>query len=423
MYRFVERDDCRVCGSSELIPYLDLGSQPPSNAFIPREAIPHEVRIPLVVNRCDRCGHSQLSVVVSADETFGEYAYRSSSSRALVESFRGLSEDVQPYADRMGRGALIVDLGCNDGLFLSQLPRDQYRVLGVEPSSAAEDARQRGLEVVSRFFGEQAARDLRDEYGPAQVITTSNVLAHVDDMHSFLAGVSAWLAPRGCYVLEFPYLGDLLEGLWFDTVYHEHVSYLAITPLTRALAEHGLVITRIVRHEVGGSGPFVRVFIEHGDPSAGASGDARLFMRREEIWGLTSEPSYAAFSSAVKRLCDVLGSMLDEISNGGRRLGGFGAPAKGNTLLNTLRLTDDTLVAVADNTPVKIGLVTPGSHVPIVDDEAFLALDIDVALLLSWNYAEYFMKYSEYIRRGGTFLSPFPTPSLMSHMTRVSLKD
>lgn len=421
VYRFEVKDFCRICGSNELAPYLDLGPQPPSNAFIPASAIESEVRIPLIVNLCQVCGNSQLSVVVSPDETFGEYAYRSSSSRALVESFRSLATDVASYADRQESRALVVDLGCNDGLFLSQLPRDEYRVLGVEPSSAAEDARDRGLEVESVFFGEESARELLDEYGPAQVITTSNVLAHVDDIHKFLEGVRIWLSPRGCYVLEFPYVKDMLEGLWFDTIYHEHVSYLAITPLSRALADHGLRISRIDRHDVGGSGPFVRVFIEHATATDTPRADAELFMRRESIWGLNNQACYNTFAAAVGRLSEVLLEMINKASERDYRIGGFGAPAKGNTLLNSLGLTSRELISVADNTQVKIGLVTPGSHIPIVDDQTFLTQQVDVALLLSWNYADFFMKHSEFIRRGGAFLNPFPTPELMSHTTRVRL--
>lgn len=416
MYDYAPRTTCRICGSANLYPYLDLGAQPPSNSFISVEAIPHEVDIPLVVCLCTDCGMSQLSVVVSANEVFGEYAYRSSSSRALEESFRGLARDVQPYAQRSNNKPLVVDIGCNDGLFLAQLPRHEYRILGVEPSSAAQDARDRGFEVSDVFFGEQTALQLLADHGPADVITTSNVLAHVDDIHSYLEGVSRWLGPRGCFILEFPYIGDMLQGLWFDTVYHEHVSYLAITPLQSALKSHGLHITKIDHHDVGGSGPFVRVFIEHVSSRPYVSDVVETYERRERIWGLTEPSTYSAFAASVGRLAGILREEIDRWQGSGHVVGGFGAPAKGNTLLNFLGLTSETVSVIADNTEGKIGLVTPGSHIPIVDDSAFLDVEADIALLLSWNYLDYFMAHSEYIRRGGRFLCPFPTPHIRSNV-------
>lgn len=420
-YHYSTKDSCRICRSKNLDRYLDLGPQPPSNAFIAPADLATETLVPLQVDLCTECGLSQLSTVVSHDEVFGEYAYRSSTSRALELSFKELADEVRAFTGGLEGRPLVVDIGSNDGLFLSQLPRDQFRLLGIEPSSAGEDALARGIEVEKVFFGEQTAQELLESYGPADIITTSNVLAHVDDIHSYLAGVRRWLNRRGSFILEFPYLGDMLQGLWFDTVYHEHVSYLSISPLTVALSQHGLRIFRIESHEIGGSGPFVRVFIQHDRGDHEEAGVVTEFKRREEIWGVRDIQTYSKFARSVARLSDMLKEDLDKWRSAGHRLGAFGAPAKGNTLLNYLGLGPDVLVAVADNTPGKIGLLTPGAHIPIVSDEQFLSMDIGLSLLLSWNYLGYFLVHSEYIRRGGRFLCPFPVPHVTSTASNAEL--
>jgi SAM-dependent methyltransferase len=399
------------------MPYLDLKPQPPSNAFIAPAMMSEESKIPLVTNLCTNCGLSQLSVVVSHAEVFGEYAYRSSTSRALEQSFRELGEVVQARVlPNKSSRPLVVDIGANDGLFLAQLPRTGYRLLGVEPSSAGEDARGRGLDIEQEFFGEGCAQKMRDKHGPANVIVTSNVLAHVDDIHSYLAGIKIWLADEGWFLLEFPYIADMLNGLWFDTVYHEHVSYLSITPLNAALAMHDLEIVDIQHREVGGSGPFVRLFIQHRAGSGLLTSVAAMYERKERIQGLQIPATYLQFAGKVERLATELSDELQAWSEAGVTIGGFGAPAKGNTLLNYLELGPNLITIIADSTPGKIGCVTPGSHIPIVSDGEFLERDIGLALLLSWNYLDHFLSHAEYIRRGGRFLTPFPTPSVLSRV-------
>jgi SAM-dependent methyltransferase len=417
LYHFEERKTCRICAGTDLMPYLNLKAQPPSNAFISPKMISEETRIPLIANLCTNCGLSQLSVVVSHAEVFGEYAYRSSTSRALEQSFRELAEVVQTRVlPNKTLQPLVVDIGANDGLFLSQLPRTGYRLLGVEPSSAAEDARSRGLEIEQDFFGASSARTLHDKFGPADVISTSNVLAHVDDIHSYLEGIKIWLADEGWFLLEFPYIADMLDGLWFDTIYHEHVSYLSVTPLNAALAAHDLEIVDIQHREVGGSGPFVRLFIQHRVGGGSQTGVAAMYERRERIQGLHMPATYFQFAGRVERLAVEISHELQTWSEAGTTIGGFGAPAKGNTLLNYLELDPDLITVIADSTPGKIGCVTPGSHIPIVSDAEFLDRDIGLALLLSWNYLDHFLSHAEYIRRGGRFLTPFPTPNVVSRV-------
>ena len=228
-FRCGRRDDCRICGATDLADYLDLGAQPPSNSFIAPDDIAAEQRFPLTVALCPACGNSQLRDVVSAEDIFDDYLYLSSTSGALVQHYGSLVADALALFEP-SPGALVVDIGCNDGILLKGYPEGRVRALGVEPSSAADHARSAGFEVVDEFFGEALGRRIAESHGRAAIVTATNVFAHVDDIASFTRGVRELLADDGVFITEFPYLVDTVDRLYFDTVYHEHLSYLSLSP-------------------------------------------------------------------------------------------------------------------------------------------------------------------------------------------------
>lgn len=407
---------CRICGTNNLEKYLDLGSQPPSNSFLYPDQLLSEKKYPLEVLLCTDCGLSQLSTTVSSEEIFIEYAYRSSSSRALIQSFSELASKVNGIVEsKVNKGSqLIVDIGCNDGLLLHQFSNSDYRLLGVEPSSAAEDARLSGLTVEQIFFDSNSAIALRENYGPAACLIVTNVLAHVPDIRSFVQGVSHWLASDGVFIVEFPYVLDMVKNRWFDTVYHEHRSYLGISPLKLLFDDYGLEIFDIDKCEVGGSGPFLRIYVQKkSQVNLNQYEIVEYYMKEESIFNITNPASYLSFSEQVQRLADGVNTQLNSWIKEGKSIGGFGAPAKGNTFLNYLGLNSSQITLIADNTVEKIGKMTPGSHIPIVTDQEFIDRKFDLALLLSWNYLEYFLENAKYINQGGLFYVPFPTPRLI----------
>lgn len=410
-YHATKRETCRICGSRDLVCYLSLGDQPPSNAFITSSQINDEQRFPLDVYLCTGCGLSQLLDIVSSEDIFDDYAYLSSTSRALCSHYQGMIDDILALLNPPAN-SLVIDVGCNDGITLNCYPDQTFRPLGVEPSSAGRYARERGFEVIERFFNEQCGRDIAASHGPAKIVTATNVFAHVDDIAGFAAGVREVLADDGVFVIEFPYLVDMIEALYFDTIYHEHLSYLSLAPLDVLFTSIGLRAFRVDRTEVGASGPALRLFVCRQD-SPFVDDQSILDLRAAETaWGIKNIEAYQRFADRVRETGNKLLDMMHSLKADGAKIAAYGAPAKGNTLLNYIKADSTLIDVVAENNDLKIGKITPGTHIPIVSDEAFMAGGYSHALLLAWNYLDFFLEVSPYIKNGGTFIVPVPTPIL-----------
>jgi hypothetical protein len=405
---------CRICYSQNFVELINLGKHPPSNSFIHESQFKFEKKFPLLVLVCTTCGLAQLSEVVSQEEVFKTYAYRTSRSGALINSFKDLSQEIKTIVDSQQiKYPSIFEIGCNDGLSLEQFAGIGGDLVGVEPSNASSEAAKKGFTVVNEFFTKSLAKDLVLKYGEANIITVSNVLAHVPNMTDFIEGVKVLLANKGVWIVEFPYLFDMIESNLFDTIYHEHLSYLSIIPLELALVNSNLTIFDIKRANIGGSGPYLRVFIKHlDDTSHHKTISVSRYFEYENSLDIINIADKGYFAKSVSELIINIKDKVNEISLSGYSIGGFGAPAKGNTLINSLEIDRITIPFIADNAPEKIGLYTPGSHIPVISDFDFLQKKVDIALLLSWNYLDFFMKNSEYIFKGGRYLVPLPYPYL-----------
>ena len=239
------------------------------------------------------------------------------------------------------------------------------------------------------------------------------MFAHVDDIRSFTQGIANLLESNGIFVIEFPYLREMVDRLYFDTVYHEHLSYLALTPLTRLFSDHGLRPFTVKQVDIGASGPALRLYVcLQGAPHSTDNSIAEM-LAAEQHWGVNRIETYSDFSGRVASLKNTLLCIIRGLNDSGRRVGAYGAPAKGNTMLNYLGVTQDDIVAVAENNSLKTGKLTPGTHLPVVPDEEFLRLEISHALLLTWNYADFFLANSEFVKSGGKFIVPFPSPAIL----------
>lgn len=410
-YRAFKKETCRICGGKDLVLYLSLGDQPPSNAFISLSDVSAEQRFPLDVYLCKTCGLSQLLDIVSSEDIFDDYAYLSSSSRALCQHYQGMIDGVlellKPAPD-----SLVIDIGCNDGITLNCYPADEYRTLGIEPSSAGKYAMDRGFEVIDRFFNEQCGRDVAASHGKAKIITATNVFAHVDDIIGFAAGVRELLDEDGVFIIEFPYLIDMIEALYFDTIYHEHLSYLSLAPLDHLFTDVGLRAFRVERAEVGASGPALRLFVCRKEALFDDDQSIVSMRAAEKAWGVSNIEAYELFAGRVQGTGEKLVAMIRELKSNGAKIAAYGAPAKGNTLLNFIQADTSLIEAVAENNELKIGKVTPGTHIPIISDEAFLAGGYTHALLLAWNYLDFFLEKSPFIKDGGKFIVPVPEPDI-----------
>ena len=393
--------------------FLDLGAQPLANALLrPEDAQRPEPRLPLAVAYCPRCHLVQLTQTAPPETLFGEYLYFSSYSDHFLSHARDMAETlVTRFA--LGPRHRVLEIASNDGYLLQFVQARDVPVLGVEPArNVAEVARARGIPTLARFFGPEAVEEIVREFGHADVIVGNNVLAHVPDINPFLGAVAACLAPRGAAVFEFPYVGEMLARTAFDTIYHEHVFYYSLAAVAGLCARAGLEVFDVERQAIHGGS--LRVFVQHAGARPVEPAVARLH-GEEAAAGLTSATRYAGFSREVEKLCADLGALLRKLRGEGKRLAAYGAPAKGTVLLNACGIGTDVLAFTVDRSPHKQGRLVPGVRLPIRAPEALLEEMPDFALLLPWNIAEEIVEQqAAYLRKGGKFIVPVPSPRVIN---------
>lgn len=403
----VRHSTCRICGVASLAPVLDLGGQPLANAFVrPEDAHAPEDRYPLVFCRCESCGHAQLSVTVAPEILFREYPYVSGTSDTIPAHFAAYAADV---AQRIlpEEDPFVVEIGSNDGTLLRAFDRTRVRTVGVEPATnIAAIARQAGIETLNEFFQESLAREIARTYGLADAIIANNVVAHVDDLAGLARGVGALLGSRGVFVAEFPYLVDMLEGVEYDTIYHEHLSYFSVRAASEVFARAGLVLYDVRRVAVHGGS--LRIFVGRDRQPTAAVAELTAYEREA---GYDSIAPFLRFAERVRRQRDGLRALLDERQRSGDRIAGYGAAAKGNTLLNYCEIDSGLLAYIADRSPLKQGLLTPGGHIPVLPVETLHERRPDTVLLLAWNFADEILRQQSLFRAsGGQFILPIPMP-------------
>lgn len=402
---------CRYCGSTRFVKFLSLGDQPPSNSFILKDQVPFEINYPLDVYLCQSCFLAQLIDVVPGEVIFDDYLYLSSSSKALKAHYASLAQALTRRF-KLKPGDVVVDIGCNDGILLEGYATAGLVRLGVEPSKVAEVAVAAGFEVFKSFFGVKSAKEIVKKHKTAKVVTATNVFAHVDDIASFVEGLPILLGKDGIFVIEAPYLIDLIDKTLFDTIYHEHLCYLSLTPMVKFLGRFGLEVFDIERVPFGASGPAIRVFVKNKNGKHTVKKSVAKMLKDEKKWGVGNIKRYLGYADEVKQIKEEVLKLIEQIKKSGARLGGYGAPAKGNTLLNYFGITPESVEYIAETNEIKQGLITPGSHIPIISEEEFIKNMPEYALLLSWNYLEFFLEKSEYIKKGGRFLVPLPKPHI-----------
>jgi SAM-dependent methyltransferase len=390
---------CRHCGSLLHQEVIDLGHQPPSNAYLSADQLGQpEITYPLKVYICTSCWLVQLPAHAAAETLFTpDYAYFSSTSSSWCAH---AERYVTSAVSRLGldQGSMVVELASNDGYLLQYVLERQIPCLGIEPTqAAAELARQRDIPTLERFFGVALAEELVAEGAPvaggADLIAANNVLAHVPDINDFLAGITRLLKPTGQVSIEFPHLLRLLAGNQFDTIYHEHYSYLSLAVLQRIGASVGLALVDV--EELPTHGGSLRVWLarsaslEKGTVQLPTQAKARLeaVLAAEQAAGLELPQAYAGFQQNAEAAKHALLRFLLEARQQDRRVLGYGAAAKGNTLLNYAGISSDLLAAVADKASSKIGRFLPASHIPVLEPAELASLAPDALLVLPWNIA------------------------------------
>jgi len=362
---------------------------------------------------CESCFLVQLEEYVSPDQIFSDYAYFSSYSDSWVDHARRYTDMV---TQRFGLNdqSLVNEIASNDGYLLQHFVAKKIPCLGIEPAAnVAKVAVERGIRTTVRFFGVQSARAIAAEFGRPNLLLGNNVLAHVPDINDFVSGMKALLAPGGVITMEFPHLLRLMDENQFDTIYHEHFSYLSFYSVEKIFAHHGLRLFDV--EQIPTHGGSLRIFGCHAEDISHPSGPAVAALRSEEIArGLTNAATYREFEARVKDTKRKLLAFLIEARNAGKTVVGYGAPGKGNTLLNYCGIRTDFLDFTVDRSPHKHGRYTPGTHIPILPPERLREMRPDYVLILPWNLKQEITQQHAYVREwGGRFVVPIPTVTVL----------
>jgi 2-polyprenyl-3-methyl-5-hydroxy-6-metoxy-1,4-benzoquinol methylase len=405
---------CRSCGAPLSVLFADLGPSPISNDFpTPEQAAKGERVYPLRAFVCDRCWLVQLQDVVEREVHFNaEYPYFSSFSSTWLDHARRFA-DFAVERFKLDRQSRVVEIASNDGYLLQHFVKRGIPSIGIDPAAnCAEAARKCGVETLVAFFGSTFAEQLRASHGPADLIVANNVLAHVPDLSDFVVGVSALLKPHGVATFEFPHLLELIARNEFDTIYHEHYSYLSLLAVEPLFARHGLKVIDAERLPTHGHS--LRLYVMPSAAASGRSAALEQLAQDERAAGLDQLAVHSKFSDRAKATKRLLLKLLISLKKEGKTIVGYGAPAKGTTLLNYCGIGTDFLDFTVDRNPAKQGRLVPGTGIPIRAPEAIRAAKPDYVLILPWNIAEEIMADLAEIKTwGGRFIVPIPEPKIV----------
>ena len=400
---------CRFCGSTSLHSFVDLGMSPLCESYVSADELNSMERFyPLHAYVCENCFLVQLDKYVGGEDIFTEYAYFSSYADSWIEHARQYTEMIIERFQLQGRSH-VVEIASNDGYLLQHFIKKNIPVLGIEPAAnVAQEAIQKGIPTVVKFFGEKTACELLSENKQADLIIGNNVLAHVPDLNDLVQGMKILLNPRGVITMEFPHLMRLIAENQFDTIYHEHFSYFSFLTAQSIFATHGLILFDV--EELPTHGGSLRIYARHEEDNSQPVSQRVLELRdREEAAGFTKLDYYCTFEEQVKETKRKLLSFLIHTKQQGKSIVGYGAPGKGNTLLNYCGIRTDFLTYTVDRNPYKHGKFLPGTRIPIFHPDYIKQTCPDYILILPWNVKEEIMAQMACIREwGGRFVVPIP---------------
>lgn len=393
---------CRVCNSTDLSKYLDLGVMPLANNLnATAEQARTAERFPLQVMYCNKCALSQTSVIVSPRKLFSHYTYRSGINAGYIKHCTAFAKSLDL------EGKFVIDIAGNDGTLLKQFKSvGNCKVLNVDPAAnLTAVAEASGIPSLTAFWGEETASNVLKVYGEADFITATNVFAHVPDMRGFLNGVKTALSNEGLFIVEFPYIVDFIEHKEFDTVYFEHMSYLSLLPIIRLSCEVGMKVVDVSKQNIHGG--TLRVSIAKQTSRHQPSGAVEHFLNAEIKGGYNKFETYQNWQTDVNKLIRDFTDIIVDLKIKGNKIAAFAASAKGNTLLNAAGMTTDLIDFIADETPEKIGKFSPGTGIPIVHKDIIQREQPDFIIILSWNFANEIMAKLRPVFKG-KFIVPIP---------------
>lgn len=409
---FKKNKNCIIC-KGKITKYLSLGKTALANAYLTKHQLKKpEIKVPLEIYYCPDCHLSQLAHVVDRRILFENYAYFSSTSPQLLSHFDKYAEEVYSRFPVLSQ-KLVLEIASNDGILLKAFKKRGAKVLGIDPAkNIAKVANKDGINTIPDFFGTKIVPLVLKKYGKAGIITANNVLAHNEELHDIIEGAKQLLDDNGVFVFQAKYLVDLLEKNEFDTVYHEHVSYFAVLPLVKLLKMHDLEIFDIKHVETEGGS--IRVYATHTSSNLKKNKSVQDFISKEYEIGINDLKTYYRFAKQPLFIKNKLVGILNNFKKSGKKIAGYGASAKGNTMLQYCKIGPKLLDYITDNAPSKQGKLTPGTKIPIVHPDK-LKNDIpDIILILAWNYAPSIMEREAWFKsQGGKFIVPIPEPKII----------
>jgi len=399
---------CRLCGADLTETFVDLGMSPLCESYVAADQTDApEVFYPLHVRLCSQCLLVQLPAYVSGEHIFSDYAYFSSYSDSWVAHAKRYADEM---TERLGLDgdSLVTEVASNDGYLLQHFAAAGIPVLGVEPAAnVAEAAIAKGVPTEVRFLGAGTGEEIARKHGRADLVAANNVFAHVPDIRDFAAGLRALVKDTGVVTLEFPHLLRLIEGRQFDTIYHEHYQYLSLRTSSRALETAGLRVVDVA--ELTTHGGSLRIYARPAESAAEPSSQVKSVLAAEEAAGLHTFAGHLGFAREVLRIKSELLEFLLGAAGQGKSVAGYGAPGKGNTLLNHCGIRSDLVVYTVDRSPVKQGKFLPGTHIPVYAPERLAQTRPDYILVLPWNLRDEISRQLEYVRSwGGRLVFPIP---------------
>jgi len=396
---------CRMCGGGELYGFLDLGFAPPSDALLSEENLnEQEILFPLKVVQCKSCGLTQLSYAVSPEYLYGEkYLYESSITETGKKHFWEMADSI---CEKFGfKDGLAVDIGSNVGVLLEGFKNNGMNVLGIDPApKIVKIANEGGIETWESLFNEEIVDKIIAEKGKAKVITGTNVFAHIDDKEGLMKAIGKLLDDDGVFVVEAPYLVDLIDNLEYDTIYLEHLEYLSIRPLVRFFEKHGMDLFNVERFEIHGK--TIRFFMCKRGRYA-VSDAVEELIKLEDEKGVYTAEVLDGFAKKVEEHKKELVNLLRDLKKQGKKIVGISAPAKGNTILNYCKIGPELIDYMTEKSIIKRGCYTPGMHIPIKGEEEGIYDGVDYGIVFAWNFANEIIKNNQsFSDKGGKFIVP-----------------
>ena len=408
------RETCRICLSMNIQKVMELKPTPPGNNFIEKEDIGlDEKKYPLELYFCNNCHHLQLGHVVDPCILYqNNYSYVSSTSSQFVNHLRDYATYMINRFDLMP-GTFVVDIGSNDGTCLNFFQENGMRVLGIDPAkNIARKARNTGIKTIADFFSIDLAKRIKQDYGQAGLITSHNACAHIDDLDKVIEGIRHLLKDDGLFSMEVGYLYDVYKNTWFDTIYHEHLDYHTVEPLSHIFTRFNMEIISIQR--ISPQGGSIRVIAQKINGKYDKDNSESELIKLEKKAGFDKPETFFEFAKHINAVRDNLVTLIKDIKQTGKTIAGFGAPTKATTLMAHFGLGKEDIDFIVDDNKLKQGLYTPGTHVPIFSSDAIYKNRPDYLLILAWNFAESIMKnHKFYLQEGGRFILPMPNPEIV----------